>query len=305
MEQLNSLPSEKKPPEHLYHYTSIDGVKGILNENCLWASQIHFLNDTQEFKYSISILEKVLAELRKELPEKTTWTRAIEISTPSIPDVNDVLAVLYGSMRRLPSHPALAKSPICVFSLSEDGDLLSQWRGYCPSGGGYSIGFRSDMLTQFSTTHGLYLAPCIYDETEQATVVKELVAKIRGAVVKRWTALDVELDKFIDELPLGQFFMDFSRIASALKHPSFREENEWRIISGMIPNKDMLFRVRKSMMLPYSSISFKDFKPFLIDEIIIGPAPEQGLAESSLMQFILQKKLNISIKTSKIPYREF
>jgi len=59
------------------------------------------------------------------------------------------------------------------------------------------------------------------------------------------------------------------------------------------------------MMLPYFSISFENFKPFLIDEIIIGPAPEQKLAEISLMQFVHQKKLDISIRTSEIPYREF
>jgi hypothetical protein len=304
MEELSFLPSEEKPPEHLYHYTSIDGVKGILGENSLWASQIHFLNDTQEFKYSISIFEKVLAELRKKLPEKTGWKRAIEGRPPSISDPNDVLAILYGSMEDLLFTPPLDKPPICVFSLAEDGDLLSQWRGYCPPGGGYSIGFRSDSMTQFSKTHELYLAPCIYDETKQEAVVKEAVTKICDTTLKRWTGSYVEIAKFISE-HMSKFFIDFSRIASALKHYSFHQESEWRIISGLIANKNMSFRVRKFMMLPYFSISFKDFEPFLIDEIIIGPTPEQSLAKSSLWQFVLQKKLDISIKTSKIPYREF
>ena len=307
MEKLSSLPSEKKCPEHLYHYTSIDGVQGILDKNCLQASQIHFLNDTQEFKYSISILEKVLAELRKELPEKTMLRRAIEMSTPSVSDPNDVLAIIYGAMENLFSIPPLTKSPICVFSLSEERDLLSQWRGYCPPGGGYSIGFRSDFLTQFSETYELYLAPCIYDEIKQVAVVKEMVIKFRDTIQKRWTGRDIEIDKFSEDIwkDIVQFFIDFSKTASTLKHPSFYQESEWRIISGLIANKNMSFRVRKSMMLPYFSMSFKDFEPFLIDEIIIGPAPEQELAKSSLLQFVLQKKLNISIKTSTISYREF
>jgi hypothetical protein len=304
MEELSSLPSEEKPPEHLYHYTSIDGVKGILGENSLWASQIHFLNDTQEFKYSISIFEKVLAELQEELPKKTKWKQAIEISAPSISDPNGVLAIVYGGMKNLVLRPELEKPPICVFSLSKEGDLLSQWRGYCPPSGGYSIGFRSDSLIQFSKTHELYLEPCIYDRTKQEAIIKEAVTKIRDTTLKKWTGPEVEIEEFISK-HVVQFFIDFSRIASALKHPSFHQENEWRIISGLISNRNMEFRVRKSIMLPYFSISFRDFEPFLIDEIIIGPAPEQSLAESSLWQFILQKKLNISIKTSKIPYREF
>jgi len=304
MEELSFLRSEERPPEHLYHYTSIDGVKGILGETSLWASQIHFLNDTQEFKYSISIFEKVLVELQKQLPKRTQLEQAIQIQSPSIFDANDALAILYGSMKNLILTPPLDKPPICVFSLSKEGDLLSQWRGYCPPGGGYSIGFRTDSLTQFSKTHDLYLAPCIYDETKQETEVKEVVTKICDAALKEGTGSYKEIDKLVLDYTL-KFFTVFSAIASALKHPSFRQESEWRIISGLIANKNMSFRVRKFMMLPYFSISFKDFAPFLIDEIIIGPAPEQELAKSSLLQFVLQKKLNISIKTSTIPYREF
>jgi hypothetical protein len=301
MEKLSSLLPEEEPPEHLYHYTSIDGAKGILGENSLLASQIHFLNDTQEFKYSIGIFQKVLAELRKELPEITM--RAIGGPPPPSSDPNVVLRILYGSMEDLILAPELEKPPICVFSLSEEGDLLSQWRGYCPPGGGYSIGFRSDSLTQFLKTHGLYLSPCIYYDTNQEAAVKEAVTKIRDATLKRLSPSGVEIQKVIEEHVI-QFFIDFSRVASTLKHPSFHQESEWRIISGLIANENMSFRVRKSMLLPYFSISFKDFEPFLIDEIIIGPAPEQLLAESSLRQFVLQKKLNISIKTSKTPYRE-
>jgi len=252
MEKL-SLPSGKLPPKDLYHYTSIDGVKGILGENCLWASQIHFLNDTQEFKYSISILDKVLAELQKELPEKKEmgwWSLAIKLTEeppPPISDPNTVLSVLYGTLQRLFLIPAFAKSPICVFSLSEEGDLLSQWRGYSPSGGGYSIGFRSDSLIKFLETRELYLAPCIYDEAEQRTVVKETVTKVCDTILKRWPGGGVEgdrVDEFIQE-DLLQFLIDFSRIASGLKHPSFHQENEWRIISSLVLNQNMSFRVRK------------------------------------------------------------
>ena len=58
------------------------------------------------------------------------------------------------------------------------------------------------------------------------------------------------------------------------------------------------------MLIPYFTISFKDIESFPIDEIIIGPASEQRLAESSLKQFVLRNGLNISIKTSITPYRE-
>lgn len=61
---------EKKPPERLYHYTSIDGLKGILDSRCLWASQIHFLNDTKEFNYSFDILMELISGLKANLQRK-------------------------------------------------------------------------------------------------------------------------------------------------------------------------------------------------------------------------------------------
>lgn len=30
---------------NLYHYTNIDGLIGILGSNCLWASNVNFIND--------------------------------------------------------------------------------------------------------------------------------------------------------------------------------------------------------------------------------------------------------------------
>jgi hypothetical protein len=290
LEKPNSLLCGKNPPEHLYHYTSIHGLKGILTERSVWASQIHFLNDVQEFKYSLSILEKVLDELLKELAREP----------------KDFL--FYSFMRGLLLASYLEKSPICVFSLSEKGDLLSQWRGYCPPGGGYSIGFRSDLLIQSLKTHDLCIKPCIYNETEQEATVKRAVTETRETLLtsvslKSVSASSREYQKAVNDCVV-QFFIDFSRIASTVKHPSFHEECEWRIISKLVENKYMSFRARKSILIPYISISLEDIEPFPIDEIFIGPAPEQPLTESSLRQFVLRNNLNISIKTSEIPYRE-
>jgi hypothetical protein len=305
MGELSSFPSAKKPPEHLYHYTSIEGVMGILDKRSLWASQIHFLNDSQEFKYALRIFEKVLAELQGKIPKKTMWERALEISSnPTTVDKNDISTIIYGSLKNFVLAPVLEKSPICVFSFSEEGDILSQWRGYCPPRGGYSFGFRSDALMRFLEIHNLHLLPCIYDKTKQEAIIEKEISEFHNTIAKKWTGHEA-IDKFISEIPVVDFFIEFSKIASVLKHSSFDEEKEWRIVSGLIPNRNMEFRIIKSMILPYFPISFSDFEPFLIDEIIIGPSPEQSLAESSLMQFILKKNLNISIKTSKIPYREF
>ena len=44
----------------LYHYTKCNGINGILNTNCFWATKSDFLNDPKEFLYVNKILKKVL-----------------------------------------------------------------------------------------------------------------------------------------------------------------------------------------------------------------------------------------------------
>jgi hypothetical protein len=39
---------------------------------------------------------------------------------------------------------------IYIFSLSARENMLSQWRGYCPDGAGFSIGFDSRKLRELS-----------------------------------------------------------------------------------------------------------------------------------------------------------
>ena len=43
---------KKSKPKELYHYTSPKALKGILKSNNLWFSNIYFLNDKSEMKYT-------------------------------------------------------------------------------------------------------------------------------------------------------------------------------------------------------------------------------------------------------------
>ena len=284
MERPKSLLSAKKPPEHLYHYTSINGLEGILTSRSLWASQIHFLNDTQEFRYSVDILKRVLSQLRKEYPVPVLPA----LGPPPLPSDPKLLpGFFYRSVEEFLLSDLFVKTPICIFSLSERGDLLSQWRGYCPPGGGYSIGFSSELLIQFLKTQDLHIERCLYDEKEQEAIVKQIITEAGEIALKGFVDRPQEFEKTTKEC-LINLFMDFSQVAAILKHPSFYEECEWRIVSGLIENRHMSFRVAKSMLIPYFLISFKGIEAFPIDKIIIGPTPEQSLAKSSLFQFLLQ-----------------
>ena len=54
------LPSDT--PMSLFHYTTSDGLRGIVEENCLRASAAYFLNDSSEIEYGCGILDEVFAD---------------------------------------------------------------------------------------------------------------------------------------------------------------------------------------------------------------------------------------------------
>jgi len=302
MEEPKTKP-ESTFPDHLYHYTSIEGLKGILDTRSLWASQIHFLNDTQEFKYSTTILEKVLSERKPKLHQNALLMSAISPPGPYLPkSPEEAFSRLYDFLSEMVTSDVYEKIPICVFSLSKWWNLLSQWRGYCPSGGGYSIGFRFDLLNQILQKKNFRLLECIYDQAEQKTIIESEIDELERDFRK------CEPTKDFDGAMMkvgGKYFLDFSRKAPTFKDPSFGEEGEWRIVSNAINPKDLKFRVGRAFLIPFFPISLEDTGSFPIDEIWIGPAAEQALAENSLQNYLRSKKLSINLKISKIPYRQF
>lgn len=45
------------PPEILYHYTSLAGLRGIVERQELWATTVYYLNDELEFYEALMVLE--------------------------------------------------------------------------------------------------------------------------------------------------------------------------------------------------------------------------------------------------------
>src|ERR1019366_4723226 len=53
--------SDEAPPDKvLFHYTSAEGLKGIIENNQLWATSAYYLNDSAEMFYGYNVLREVL-----------------------------------------------------------------------------------------------------------------------------------------------------------------------------------------------------------------------------------------------------
>ena len=272
LDQLKS----RRPTQPLYHYTSTEGLIGILQKKCLRASAIHYLNDTAEYQHAASVARKLLGEY-------------IYLRTGPPIDLCD---------RALRSLNHCMDGTAFAASLSAEKDKLSQWRAYCPNGG-FSIGFAPEVLERQAEKQGFATLQCIYDQAAQAALCAELIAHgCTAAQVAqpdpKVIAVDNDPEKRMaqvvaQEYAIWQGFSEpFVGIAASLKNPCFQEENEWRVVSGPFgpmqePPPDVCFRAGKYTAIPYLEFKLADSDaPLEVEEIVIGPNPDAQLARKSI-----------------------
>lgn len=280
----------------LYHYTDQIGFIGIIDSKKLWATKIQYLNDSEElylsFQYAKDILQTQLFFAKND-NNKATIKRLIA-NLKNITHIN-----------------------ICVCSLSANGDLLSQWRGYSKTQGGYSIGFDFTELEILAKKSGYMLKKCIYNEGEQRKLIEETVME---TLEKFSTYKEPHSDspEFTSD-SVEYFNNKMVSIAPLFKSETFSEEEEWRLISiGGISLEKLSFRPSISMLIPYHALEFRRDFWEIIKLVIVGHTPHADLAINSTDSFlykniILNKDLisenhsshNINIIKSKIPYRNW
>ncbi len=288
----------KKPKITLFHYTTIDGLLGIFREKKIWATSVLHLNDKAEFSLAAGIFKNAIEELEKRLA-----LPAAAAITPAGYKID--LRALFLSVLSHITDPALSTTLTYVCSFSEKGDQLSQWRGYCPGGYGFSIGFDYSQLEKHIERQRCILAQCIYKEDEQRLFIDQYV---KEAIEPILTSLnDENLGKRAPEC-LNELFY----VLPVLKHETFQEEKEWRLISSTFEAKStsVKFRAGKTTLIPYYEFELTDEKnegqTLPIESITIGPTPNQTeslyAVKALLNQYGMSKQVNVI--HSKIPYRE-
>ena len=280
------------PHRTLYHYSSLDGLLGIVRTKSLWASNIYYFNDASEITYASDILKKVIPDskvnadenLGRFLDEFSNWLDTF----------------------RHTFHQYF------VFSLTEEGNLLSQWRGYAPKGKGVSIGFEPRELVRKIENQGLKIVKCVYEIPDQNGLAKELLERMiitfnnerhnyenkPHPPRKKYRGL---LEKFREKI---------LQVFSVIKNPSFREEQEWRIISQYYARytiPEIKYREGISMLVPYIEIDISPEKAneSMFHEVYMGPTPNHNLSYASLANFLSSSKACNKIVSSSIPYREW
>lgn len=303
-----------------YHYTDINGFMSIMKNKELWATNTRFLNDETECLEGLLLAQEIIREYLETCIDKEK-------------------AFLY-SFYKVAQDRIDKGSKQNVYSISfcEDGDLLSQWRGYGKRGG-ISIGFD---LTYYETEHqgekaiGIFnfmdryhyetviaekreaddflpadgefwakLRKVIYDKDEQRKILDDLIdigieAVRQGNIVRN------------EENLVNDIMYSLDYLLPTFKNKGFEEEKEIRYIWRDDGSRKIYFRERSELILPYIRCMIRDcncqeLKIFPVKDIIVGPQARQKEVIDGIKYFLQcngYEYLIDKVRPSEIPYRE-
>lgn len=321
----------------LFHYTTADGLIGILQNQCLFATHADFLNDSTECRAILAVLlPRIEAQLRDAVPK---FIERGLIHHSIITEYGDTLyrqeaeKMLQAMVQAANNVAPFFISSFCIHAAGTQAyehGLLSQWRGYAK--GGFAIEFDEFEIDKLNRDEretfryqGILTNEVFYRDHDDRVRAEEFDG-IAGILLKN--LFPDNTDEVSRILGVTKTTDDFARpflsITPFLKDARFEEENEYRIVAmcnrptmadvnDKRPAKPIKFRARTSgQLVPYISLyeqprsqSGQRTKIKLpIKAVMVGPNSHQEGQRAALEILFEQAGLDVPIKFSGIPFRE-
>jgi len=235
----------KKPPGMLYHYTSRNGLLGMVKDGAIWASSLRHVNDSRELETAFDIFKAV----RKRIEQKADPTTRAFLDRIEFGDSIDTYV-----------QSASEDWGVFAFSLSSSSDELAMWRAYGRAGDAYAVGFRTNELERLRAPAGSFsLVKCIYEKDQRSDVVERLLVQSIEAAKQEMSLTGNENTA---RLTFGAIFdWGFRILLPALKHQGFHSEEEWRLAVCDIN-------------LAYEGVEYRDGGRLLLPYMKLRPEPE-------------------------------
>ncbi len=281
-------------PNILYHYTSIEAFKKIIESRKIHATRYDQMNDESEIRIGV---ERLLEAVRRHGTDD------------SFRDYKDFL---------ISGIEAYKKDTLEVYVLSLSGaaDSLDQWRAYARSGGvaiGFDRkkvqeGFLCDVTRKVGgqqvknpIRHDLNnrVMQCLYTDKNGDLDLRSIVAdqffkqNSYGALFKKQNSIAQNI--FYASLSA----MIYQTICS-IKHGAYASEKEWRCVNYRPDPNDYPVKLSETNRL-YIEMEF-DPKEF-IKEVWISSHGDREACERAVAYFKQKDELCFAIENSKIPFR--
>lgn len=264
---------EGEAPPKLCHYTSMEGLRGILTGQVFRATDHHDVDDEGELRAAEDRVDAVLKELRLKVPASSAG-------------LFDGFSSLY-STRRVADHVTVYLS--CFTSMV---DKLYHWKSFAKNGGACLVlktipgeippkMFRGFLL-------GRWHLPVVYDPAVSEERIRAgFLGVLREHEAFSETARIWNLEDDARQKTIVALAIVAAKAGISAKNPQYREEAEWRWIavsempSGRLPTEKTK-TTGDGKGKRYLPLRFRQgTKPFEIDEVIVrGPDSAVAINEA-------------------------
>ena len=268
----------------LFHYTDLNGLRGIVTEHNLWLTHALYCNDEAEVKLGIKVARDQIHALLKESDASAPKKEYLEA-------LDEVL-----------KEPPREGVYICCFC--ENGDELTQWCAYGANGNGVSVQIDPNAFVDYTGQQSfgfLAIWNVFYPPDRQQQIMR--------------TALEQTYAKF-SFLPPSQIVrkakdvIDF--LVPTFKHHGFSREDEWLMIFVPSPTVKPRYRATRDMLIPYFSLKdlvlslgtiSKETWRLLIRQVCIGPNRNRELSRACAQSLLSDNGYEYPVIASETPYR--
>ncbi|MGN0133782.1 MAG: DUF2971 domain-containing protein [Anaerotignum sp.] len=295
-----------KKGDKLYHYTTAEGVRGIVENREFLATKSDFLNDKLEFQYAVEVMERLTEKyiVNEELRERFFSKLKKEIDRLGV-----ITPICEGDgdceMDEMSFY-------VVAFSKLQNNALLwaefTDFRGYC-------LEFDYEKIVEGFQNRVFLHGTVIYDEEEQMNgLLESLLSCIRNLIEEGAQDLEgfFEEEANPSEESLDKLVTEMSVVCSVyamfFKKSFFEGEQEYRFIFPPLINNigtdKPNFRLLDQIFLPYIMVEFEGGKENVpLESVMVGAKNNSDIAVRGMRYFLKTQGLDIPVLLSDIPLR--
>lgn len=281
-------------PNILYHYTSTESFKKIIESRRIRATRYDQMNDVSEIEIGLNLLLNTV----KKYPVDSSLHKYKDFLISGIESYKEDTLEVY------------------VLSLSAAVDSLNQWRAYAPRGG-VAIGFdyekvRKGFLLDITRKVGgrqvknrirptpvNWLMKCLYTDKNGRLDLPSIVAE-RFFKPSSYGSLFKRQEPIARSIFCASLSVAIYQTICSIKHGAYAPEREWRCINYRPDSNDYPVKLSETNRF-YIEMEF-DPKEF-IKEVWISPHGDKKSCDRTIAYFKQRDDLRVAIENSKIPFR--
>lgn len=326
--------------QKIYHYTSVDVLKNIIEGKCMYATHINFMNDWEEYVIGYRILTSMIKEAIEKYRgdfESVIGKEELDRILNNFSDecLNVTNYSLVNKDESLREFREVTLPEVYTISFCKEKDLLSQWIIYAKeSGVAVEFDFTDFILcdaslegeeqynedTWQSIKYYRNNKPHMinYTSTALSNKLEEQIIEVIRMIKKPTFASCDEINR---PLKLFRKMAELYNIVPYCKTDDFKAESEIRLAFmrledwvekkgkdyGEIHKTKVFYRTANQVLKPYIKIGWEAQKSniYPIKRIIVGPGENQEAVFRGIIHFIEnQDNDTIPSEKGKIPFSE-